>query len=151
MRIGRAALLALVMVCAGAWEARAQSCTAATTSVNFGTYNVFASSPTDSTATIALNCGGNAGPVRISIGRGSAPTFPSRRMSNGPDRLSFNLYRDAARTAIWGDGTQTSQVEIVASVPNGRPYLLTVYGRVPAGQDVSAGTYTESVIVTIDY
>ena len=151
MRIVRAALLAVAMLCAGAWEARAETCTAAVTSLNFGTYNVFASAPTDSTATIFISCNGNSRDVRISIGRGSAPTFGSRRMSKGSERLFFNMYRDAARTAIWGDGTGGSQVEIVDRVQNNEPYQGAVYGRVPAGQDVSAGTYTESVTVTIDY
>ena len=151
MRIGRAGLLAVVMLCAGAWEARAETCTVAVTSLNFGSYNVFASTPTDSTATIVIDCNGNARDLRISIGRGSASSFGARRMSKGSERLFFNVYRDAARTAIWGDGTGGSQVEIVDRVQNNQPHQVAVYGRVPAGQDVSAGSYTESVIVTIDY
>lgn len=151
MNIGRASLLAIVLLFAGAWDARAETCTVSTTSLNFGTYNVFASAPTDSTATVVLDCQGNARDVRISIGRGSASTFGSRRMSKGSERLFFNVYRDAARTAIWGDGTGGSQVEIVDRVQNNQPHQVVVYGRVPAGQDVSAGTYSESVTVAIDY
>jgi spore coat protein U-like protein len=147
----RVMVLAAVVLCAGAWEARAETCTVGTTSLQFGIYDVFASSPNDSTATIVLSCQGNARDVRIAISRGTAPTFGSRRMWKGSERLFFNVFRDAARTAVWGDGTGGSQVEIVDQVRNNDPYPVTVYGRVPAGQDVSAGSYTDSVTVTIDF
>ena len=52
---------------------------------------------------------------------------------------------------LFGQLSGGSQVEIVDRVQNNEPYQGAVYGRVPAGQDVSAGTYTESVTVTIDY
>ncbi len=151
MRMGRIAVLAAVILCAVAWEAGAETCTVGTTSLQFGIYDVFDSSPTDSTATIAINCQGNSRDVRVSISRGSAPTFGSRRMWKGSERLFFNLYRDAARTAVWGDGTGGSQVEIIDHIRNNETYPVTVYGRVPAGQDVSAGSYTDSVTVTIDF
>ena len=72
-------------------------------------------------------------------------------MLNGSEPLNYNLYRDAARTAIWGDGTGGTQVYSDPRTPRNQNVTLTVYGRIPAGQDVSVGTYTNTVTATINF
>jgi outer membrane usher protein FimD/PapC len=64
---------------------------------------------------------------------------------------AYDLYRDAARTTIWGDGTGSTATYTQLSVPNNTAQNLTIYGRISAAQDVRAGTYTDSVTVTIDF
>src|SRR5690606_1525094 len=109
--------------------AEAAWCTVAASSVNFGNYNVFDAQPTDSTATITLNCGGNVRNVAIMISRGGGTLFYSYRFMNKfLELLFYNLYLDASRTVIWGDGSGGSEMEILSSMPNNREVDLTVYG-----------------------
>lgn len=134
------------------WSARADAahCTISTTSVSFGSYDVFASTPTDTTGTVSFTCTGNAD-VTITLSKGGGSTFNPRTLNGGADTLNYNLFRDAARTTIWGDGTGSTATYTLVNVPNNAAQNLTIYGRIPAAQDVSAGTYTDSVTVNIDF
>ena len=143
------AVAAVLLACAA--DADAAHCSISTTPVSFGTYNVFATAPTDSTGTIVYNCNGGARNVLITISRGNSPTFAPRVMLQGTEPLPYNLFRDAARTSIWGDGTGGSGLYIDLNPPNNTDISVTVFGRVPTGQDVSAGIYSDTVTVTINY
>ena len=82
---------------------------------------------------------------------GGAPTFNPRRMLKGAEALTYNLYRDAARTTIWGDGTGGTQIYSVIVTPPARPVDVPIYGRIPSGQDVTAGTYSNTITATIQF
>lgn len=151
MTVVRTVVVTLVMVCGASGRAEAAWCTVSAGSVNFGTYNVFDAQPTDSTGTITLHCGGNARNVAIMISRGGTLFYAYRFMNKFLELLFYNLYQDASRTVIWGDGSGGSQMEILSSVPNNREVDLTIYGRIPAGQDVTGGSYSDTVIVTVQY
>ena len=152
---GRRALAGLALVAAlvalSPRRAEAAGCTIATTSISFGTYNVFAGTPNDSTATITVDCTGGAKNIAIGISRGGSSTFVPRRMVKGSEPLVYNLFRDAARTAVWGDGSPGTEQHVVANPPNKTPLPLTIFGRIPVGQDVSAGAYADTVVVGINY
>jgi spore coat protein U-like protein len=134
------------------WCGRAEAghCTISTTSVSFGSYDVFAGTPTDTTGTVSFICTGNAD-VTITLSKGASSTFNPRTLSGGTDTLNYNLYKDAARTTIWGDGTGSTSTYTQTNVPNNTDQNVTIYARLPAAQDASAGTYTDSVTVTIDF
>lgn len=133
------------------------ACTVSSTGVSFGRYNPLTPSNTDDTGYIRVSCGGGNGSVAYSIqlspgiyGSG----FHPRRMGNGANRLAYNLYADAAHTAVWGDGSGgTSTVSgslDVSSAGASRQYV--VYGRLPPGQTSAAvGTYSDSIMFTIIY
>jgi spore coat protein U-like protein len=72
-------------------------------------------------------------------------------MTKGGELLGYNLFRDAARTTIWGDGTSGTSVYFDASPPKDTNVNVTVYGRVSAGQDVSAGTFADTISATINF
>ena len=148
-RFVRAAVVALAVFCAGAAEAA--QCTVSTSSVNFGTYDVFDTQPNDSTGTITLNCNGAARNVAIAISHGGSLFYGLRSMNRWFELLFYNLYLDASRTVIWGDGSGGSQMEIVGNPPNNRSLPLTIFARIPPGQDVSAGSYSDTVTVTVQY
>jgi len=133
------------------WTGGAEAvCTITTTAVSFGTYNVFSASTDDATGQIRFRCTGTPTPsVTIQLDKGGAPSFTPRQMQMGSEVLNYNLYLDSTRTTIWGDGTGGSQAYVQANPPNGSNVNVTVYGRIPAGQDVSAGTYTNTVTATI--
>lgn len=130
----------------------ASNCSIMTVSdVAFGTYNVFDASPLDSTGTLRIRCTGNASNITVDLSRGNAPTYSPRQMLWMAEVLSYNLYIDAARTMIWGDGTGGTSHYGLVDPPNGNSFDLTVYGRVTALQDVSAGAYSDTIVATVNF
>jgi spore coat protein U-like protein len=150
MRVILVCVTAIVVLSASEAHA-APACTISATSVNFGSYNVFTGSTTDSTGTVTINCNGSAHNITVALSQGSSSTFNPRTMTKGGETLTYNLYRDAARTTIWGDGTGGTSTYTNANPPNNADISLTVYGRVPAGQDVSAGAYSDTVAAVINF
>jgi spore coat protein U-like protein len=146
--------LGLVFVAAGLalGASRAEAaCTLSASGVAFGSYNVFDTSPTDSTGSITYRCGNTDKNITITISRGSSPTFAPRTLKQGSEPLSYNLFRDSGYTLIWGDGSSGTSTYFNKNPANNQDIVLPVYARVPAGQDVSLGSYTDSVVVTIEY
>ena len=76
-------------------------------------------------------------------------------MLSGANPLNYNLYFDAAYTQVRGDGTggsQTGGANFTLSNSNKTDSTTsTIYGRAPALQDVAAGTYSDTITVTITY
>jgi spore coat protein U-like protein len=141
--LGAAAMLAV----AAAAEA---ACTISTTGVSFGTYNVFSGSPDDATGKIRFRCTAPRPPlVTIQLDKGGSPSFTPRQMRRGSETLSYNLYLDSTRTTIWGDGTGGTQTFTQSLPPTNQTINVNVFGRIPAGQDVSAGAYSATVTATI--
>ncbi|HEX7086522.1 MAG TPA: spore coat U domain-containing protein [Vicinamibacterales bacterium] len=147
----RIVLVAAVLLGALIGDAYAD-CSVSVGSLSFGAYDVFDASPTDSTGTISYMCGPRDKDIRITISTGSSGTYATRELRNGPERLAYNLYRDGAFTQVWGDGSGgTSFFFIKNPQPNNVWLDLTVFARLPPGQDVAAGTYSDTVIVTVEY
>jgi hypothetical protein len=84
-------------------------------------------------------------------GRGNAPSFTPHYMLKASEQLTYNLYLDAARTTIWGDNTGGSSHYGPINPPNNTNVNLTIYGRITAGQDVSAGLHTDSIVGTVNF
>ena len=126
------------------------SCTISAVGVNFGAYDVFSASPDDSTGSVTYTCTSIKPNDRILIdlSHGNAPTFSPRQMKKSAEILTYNLYLDAARTQIWGDNTGGSSHVNIKPDPTA---TITIYGRIPAGNDVTAGSYTDTVIATINF
>jgi spore coat protein U-like protein len=139
------------------------SCSVAVTGVNFGIYDVSVTSPTDSTGAVTITCsylppGGATNVVfQVSLGAGTSGSLNPRQLASGPERLNYNLYRDAARTLIWGNGLAGSSVAagnltVGPGVGNGtRSASFPVYGRIPAQQAVNTGNYADTIVVTMEF
>jgi len=122
------------------------------TDVDFGIYDVFNVSPTDSIGTIEYECQDvGASTITIDLSRGNAPTYNPRWMLQGAEPLNYNLYLDAARTTIWGDGTGGTSRYGPVTPPESTVVELTIYGRIPPEQDVSGGNYEDTITVTINF
>lgn len=135
---------AAVLFC-GAGAARA-NCSWTVGSLAFGAYNVFTASPNDSVANITSNC--NSNNVQISIAHGNAPSFSPRQLKSGANVLQYNLYRDAGRTQIWGDG---SGVTFIYTNSNYNSTTVPIYGRIFMQQAKPAGAYTDTMVVSINF
>jgi spore coat protein U-like protein len=137
--------------------AGAAECSVQASAVDFGVYDSFAPTPADSVGTVAVSCSGFAGETiayRIRIGTGGSGVFSPRAMSDATTwRLLYNLYVNAARTLVWGDGTGASRIVSDAYVLPSRGIARTypVYGRMPGRQHVAPGSYTDTLVVTLDY
>jgi spore coat protein U-like protein len=127
-------------------------CSVTTVGVAFGFYDVFSSAPLDSAGSVTIRCSGlgtGVDPISVALSTGGSGSFQPRTLFRGSDRMSYNLYLDAGRSQIWGDGTGGSLR--YASVSNNQPVTLTIFGRIPPGQDVSAGTYSDTIVVTVNF
>jgi len=129
----------------------AKNCSITTTAVAFGSYDPIvanASTPLDGTGSVVVTCTKGSG-TRIDLGLGSNATGSVRKMLGGTDLLTYELYTDTGRSTVWGSGAGAGQT--IAAAPNKNPRTFTVYGRVPAGQDVGAASYADTVVATINF
>ena len=147
----RAAPLVLAAALCAAAAPVEGACSVSATPVSFGVYDVFQASPTDSTGTVTYRCGNTDHHITITISSGSAGTFTPRTLRSGADTLGYNLFRNAAFTEVWGDGAGATATYFIVNPPNNQDVVLPVYARIPAGQDARAGTYGDSVVVTVEY
>ena len=140
-----------------ALSAAAATCTITADNMTFGTYSVINPIEVDTSAQITFACSGNDG-VRIrgvvSISTGASGSYSSRTMQNGAATLNYNIYRNNARTRIWGDGTGGSQTRRMNCNLRRRTTCSasrTMQGRIPTGQNVPAGNYSDVLIVSASF
>ena len=143
--IGTSLGVLLAIVAAGPAVA---ACTISASGVSFGSYNVFSATPLDASGTVTIQCSPLAINVQVQLSRGGAASFSPRQMRQGGSTLNYNLYTDVTRLLIWGDGTAGTQV-LSALVAAFVDVVVPVYGRIPAQQNVPAGSYTDTITATI--
>jgi spore coat protein U-like protein len=132
------------------------NCDVSTSGAAFGNYDSIENQDQDTSGTITVSCSGTAGEAvsyGLSLGSG-AGSYSNRQLSAGSNILNYNLYTDAARSQVWGDGTASTAVVTdsytLTTSPTTRNY--SVYGRIPQGQtQAMAGSYSDSTVVTLAY
>ena len=139
------------------------NCTISTGALAFGAYD-----PVVANAATALN---GTGSVTIACTKGSAPNITldlganavasQRNMKNtgNTDLLAYQLYQPPNTTPntactfpaaqIWG--TTGAQVFTPTSPTSKAARQYNVCGTVSAGQDVSVGTYQDTVVATVNF
>ena len=123
------------------------ACTLNVTGVNFGSYDVFSNAALDSTGNIDVNCDSGVGySMALTAGGG---THTQRVMNSGGHRLNYNLYTAANRAVVWGDAT--SGTVTVNGTGIGVNVNHGVYGRIPALQNLHAGSYSDIIIVELTF
>lgn len=120
-------------------------------SVGFGGYSALGGVK-DAEASILMSCLPTLPALTVSytlkLGAGNAGSFFPRKMTSGGYSLNYNLFKDVSRSQVWGDGatgTQTVSGNCTAACSN------QVYGRIPAGQSVPAASYSDSVLITVEF
>ena len=127
-------------------------CTLSVTGVNFSPYDVLAPAPNDTVGNLAISCD-EVPPPGVTVSIGASPTsggFSPRRMRGTFDLLDYNLYTEARHANVWGDGTNSTNT-VSVRVPRNNPATLKIYGRIPPQQNVSAGSYADTLVVTINW
>jgi spore coat protein U-like protein len=124
------------------------NCTIDAADLDFGTYD-----PTgnlDASSQISITCT-NATAWNVGLNEGSfaGATVTSRKMT-GPSSfaLAYSLFTDSARTQNWGNTVGT---DTVSGTGTGAADAVTVFGRIPASQNVGAGSYQDTVTATITF
>lgn len=144
-------LAALILIFTSAVAKAATTCTVSANGVIFG---VWPGTTQRVTGTISVTCrSGPALTYTINLSAGAAANYSPRRMSSGANKLSYNLYADAAYSQIWGDGTGGTVIvpgSMGAPGP-GTTNNHTVYGQIPSQTLPPAGSYTDTITVTVTY
>jgi spore coat protein U-like protein len=139
----RAAVAASLVALTGSASA---VCTISTASgPAFGTYDILSSAPLDAVGTVSYRCTGGSRPT-VQLSTGSSGTYLARTLRNGTSRLEYNLYLDAARSMVWGDGSAGTFTDFPQS--GNRARSIFIYGRIPARQDPAVGSHSDSIVVT---
>jgi spore coat protein U-like protein len=125
---------------------RAATCTQISAqALPFGSYDVFATLPRDTSAKLFYNC--TAGPaVTMSAGINNAsPRQMFLVPLGGGDLLKYDIFVDSTYGTVWA----ATPVVLPSGdhTVNGVPY----YGRIYAGQDVAVGNYWDAIIVTFNF
>jgi spore coat protein U-like protein len=145
----RTALLLVLALAAGTADA-ALRCRVSTVPMDFGVYSPLDASPLDTVGTVSARCQGGTGLIRFHLSPGNSGDAGARLLFNGTSQLPYNIYLDAPRTRIWGDGTGGTSEALRIQTRRGRTeHSVTAYGRIPAGQDAAAGAYSDDIVVTV--
>jgi len=145
----------LAVCCMATPAAAAISCTLSMTNVAFGSVDVLPGSAIDTTSTATITCSGAAANTTyrfcIDIRSGTDVSGTQRRMSQGANRLNFDLYKDAARTVPWGHYTTLflgggSQNDFTSNGSGNISGSVTVYARGPGSQQTATpASYSENM------
>lgn len=134
------------------------SCAISTTALAFGQYVPSRSGASDFTATVEVRCtasGTTSVPIDGSISLAGAGGYARRELTDGPNRLRYQLFLDPARTILWGDGSGGTHTKPISGVVGATaPFRETVvvYGRILARQsDAVVGNYTDQIIAVLNY
>lgn len=145
----------------------AVECGVAASPLSFGIYEHLNPFSTTSQATILVGCqeqallglGSTLVTYSVSLDGGNTGDVSNRAMSGSTHQLHYNLYRNSSHTLVWGDqpGEQTlGAMDVPSCLLNLSGCTLVtktyeVYGRIPAGQSIAAGIYSDTITVTVTY
>ena len=125
------------------------SCGVTALPLAFGTYNPAQVTNTTAQTTVAVTCtNGTPYNVGLSVGGGTGATVATRKMTSGANLMNYSLYSDNGYSTVWGPtiGTNT-----ITGTGSGLVQTLNVYGSITALQSTPAGTYTDSITVSLTY
>lgn len=124
------------------------SCVISSGSLSFGNYDPTSSSNVDQSASFNVACTKGTS-ATVGLGLGANASGSTRRMTNGADHLSYELYKESGRTNVWGNAGG-DLVSLGAAASNGNQ-SLTVYGRITGSQNVGSGNYSDTVVMTVTF
>lgn len=135
----------------------AQNCLINSPTLAFGAYDPIVTNATSAlqaqaTATFTCTQGATAVYVTANTGNNAAHASGTTRAMNGTGStyLSYDLYTDSGYSTLWNatnSGGHTFQPTFASS----QTATATIYGSIPAGQNVQVSTYSDSVTMTINF
>ena len=129
-----------------------KNCTITTAPVAFGNYDSVgpnATAPLDGIGTVTVTCTKGA-PAKVGLNDGANAQGTTRRMSQGAtDHLTYELYKDTGHATRWGNTADTA-LDVPAATSQ-TPRNFPVYGRVAPAQAAAVGSYTDTVMATVNF
>lgn len=138
-------------------------CNVSTTPVAFGAYDPTGAGNIFGTGTLSVACTKGAVISNITLGPSLGANLPapgayirSMKLAAGTDLLGYDLYvpsstTPAAACAYTTKWDMTAPIFVPATAPSNTARIFNVCGQTTQGQDVSAGSYSDSIAVTVNY
>ncbi len=126
-------------------------CTVSATTLDFGTNPGVLTANVDAANSVSVTCT-NTTPWTLSLdaGTGSGGTVLLRKMTGpGAATIDYTIYRDPARTQVWGDGTLGTFT--VTGTGTGSAQAQIGYGRVPPQSAPTPGNYLDTITATVTF
>jgi spore coat protein U-like protein len=124
-------------------------CAVSVSDLAFGNYSVPAGTAVDGSTPLIVTCsGGTSYEIALNAGTGSGASIAIRKMTSGSNTLNYTLYRDAPRTQLWG---QTAAADTVSGTGTGSVQSISIFGRIVASQAAAAGSYIDTITVTVTF
>lgn len=123
------------------------TCSVQSAALPFGVYN---SAAVQQSAQVGVNCSSGTS-YTVSLDAGAAPgasTANRKLVGDSNTTLNYALYQDPAHSKNWGNASGS---DTLTNVGNGSQQNLPVYGYIPSGQNVKAGSYNDVVGITLSY
>lgn len=118
--------------------------------LDFGTRGILGAN-VDQSTTISITCT-NTTDYTIALNAGLHAGTPgdvsTRRMINGAEDITYNLYSDSGHSDVWGNTVGT---DTVAATGTGDAQTYTVYGRVGPQTTPPPGLYEDTITVTMAF
>jgi spore coat protein U-like protein len=160
--------LLLAAIWSSAAHAGPPACTISTNGLAFGNYAPTSATAVTANGSISFTCTytGTGFTAYLTISPGNSGTYTNRTLNFGGQSLNYNIYVNAADTEIFGGGTGGGVSGTYyyylcyagggvfcsgGGGQSGTQYVAPMYGLLPAGQDVSAGIYSDTIIATLTY
>jgi spore coat protein U-like protein len=119
------------------------SCTIGAASLDFGQYTSGQTADLDVQGIVNYS-GCTAGLMEVEFDAGLLGDTTSRQMADGTgNMLRYQIFQTSARNRIWGEASQSQTI----AVPSTGDHEVVIHGRVMGGQNVPAGSYTDTVAV----
>lgn len=127
------------------------NCVFNSSDLNFGNYqSPYQSSDVLSSNNITVVCDlfslGTAFSIKLLPGQSGNPA--QRYLTNGKDKLYYNLFLNSGRNTVWGDGTNGSSYYNAITLFYLKP---TIFSSVFKNQNVSPGFYSDNVSFEISF
>lgn len=119
--------------------------------LDFGSYDPVSANNTaakQATTSFSVTCTLGAS-VTFQLGDGLNVVTGQRKLKlDASNLLNYNLYSDTGYSVAWNATTFPPAVVAGGLLT---PISKTIYGSIPGGQDVKAGTYTDTVVITATF
>ena len=127
------------------------NCTITTNPIAFGSYDPVVANDSanlDATGAVIIACTKGA-TTTLGLDTGANASAGSRRVASSGNFLTYELFQDSSRSTVWGNSG--GALLNSGTSPSKDARTFQVYGRVSGGQDVPAGSYTDTIVATVNF
>lgn len=133
----------------------AANCSITSTNLAFLAYDPIVTnltSPLNQTGSVSVSCTKGA-PIEVGLDQGTYhanATGTTRAMKEAAsvNYLSYELYTDSGHVTVWNN---VAPNWAIWTSTGKTAHAFTIYGQVPAAQDVAIGSYADTITATVNF